>query len=410
MSQTSPDEPTNPSVVPSPGAQNTSLESIKAGTQVEASLTDQAVGVTDCAEASKCDIKSLGRNDHDSQPVAPEMASRRSGSVHDILNDPVTQHMRAASPLLHAEQSVAEALEIIRSSQDIPRVLYFYVVDDERRLAGVVPTRKLLLCQPTAKVTEIMSLKTVAIPSTATVLDACEFFTIHKFLAFPVIDQESRIVGVVDIHLYTEELQEIDRRQDSDDLFQLIGIHLSEASQGNTQTAFMGRFPWLLCNVGGGMLSALIADAYQDVSTLAVVAPFIALVTALAESVSIQSVSIALQVLHAQPAQWGSFVRKAQRELLVGLLLGLACGLTVGIVAWLWKGNLTVATSLLLGITGGVAASAVVGLSIPFLLKLFRRNPQLAAGPMALAMSDVVTLLCYFNLGRWLLSQTVGIE
>lgn len=328
--------------------------------------------------------------------------AKGAGSVRDILNDPVTLHMGTATPLLRMTQTVSESLEMVRSSQDVGRIVYFYVVDDAIQLQGVVATRKLLLSSPQTKIADIMSSRTIAIPSTATVLDACEFFTLHKFLAFPVIDADRKVIGAVDIDLYTDEIQELDRRHDSEDLFQLIGVHLSEAAQGNARLAFLGRFPWLLCNVGGGMLSALIADGYQDVSTLAVVAPFIALVTALAESVSIQSVSLALQALHSPP-KWETFTRKIRFELLVGLLLGSACGLTVAIVAWLWKGNLIVAASLFLGIVGGVVASAGVGLSVPFLLKLCRRDPQLASGPIALALSDVVTLLCYFNLGRWLL-------
>lgn len=324
--------------------------------------------------------------------------------VKDVLNDPVTLHMRPASTLLRMDQTIAASLELIRSRQDVGRIIYFYVVDDQYRLQGVVTTRKLLLSSPETTIGAVMSPHTVAIPSTASVLEACEFFTQHKLLAFPVVDAEQKVVGIVDVDLYTEEIREIERRQDSDDLFQLIGVHLSEAAQGNARLAFMGRFPWLLCNVLGGMLSALIADAYDDVSTLVVVAPFIALVTALAESVSIQSVSLALQALHAHPPKWTTFIRLVGLELLVGLLLGVACGLTVGAVALIWKGNLVVAVSLFLGIVGGVVTSAGVGLAIPYVLRLFRRDPQLASGPIALALSDVVTLLCYFNLGRWLLT------
>jgi Mg/Co/Ni transporter MgtE len=81
----------------------------------------------------------------------------------------------------------------------------------------------------------------------------------------------------------------------------------------------------------------------------------------------------------------------------------IACGLTVAMVAWLWKGSLIVAASFFRGIVGGVVASAGIGLSVPFLLKLCRRDPQLASGPIVLSLSDIVTLLCYFNLGRWLL-------
>jgi magnesium transporter len=59
--------------------------------------------------------------------------------------------------------------------------------------------------------------------------------------------------------------------------------------------------------------------------------------------------------------------------------------------------------SLFIGIAGGVTASAAIGLALPFLLRMIRRDPRLAAGPIALALSDLVTLLFYFNLGRWLL-------
>lgn len=321
----------------------------------------------------------------------------------DWLSDPVTVHMGTASPLLHVNQTVDEAIATVRTSPDVGRIVYFYVIDEERRLAGVVATRKLLLSQPLTPIREIMASNTKAIPANSTVLQACEYFAEHKLLAFPIVDEERRVIGAVDVGLYTDEIQEIDRRQDADDLFQLIGIHLSEAAKVRAGPAFAGRFPWLLCNVAGGMLSALIADAYQDISTLAVVAPFIALVTALAESVSIQSVGLALQALHSQPPRWTSFLRKLQLELTVGLLLGGACGLVVGLVAMLWKGSLVVAASLFLGITGGVFASAGVGLSLPFLMRICRRDPQLASGPIALALADVVTLLCYFNLGRWLL-------
>ena len=342
----------------------------------------------------------------DATPVRAANGSdpRNRNGVRDILHDPVSKHMKSAGPLLRVGQTVGQALDCIRTSSDVGRIVYFYVTDEAGALQGVVAARKLLLSAFDVGITTIMSTHVVTIPATASVLEACEFFVRHRFLAYPVVDAERRIVGLVDVDLYTDEIKEIDRRQDSEDLFQLIGMHLSEAEQSNSRKSFLGRFPWLLCNVGGGLISAWIADAFQDVSTLAVVAPFIALVTALAESVSIQSVSLAIQALHSQPMSWQVFAAKARRELLAGALLGGACGLTVALVAWLWKGDVIVAASLLLGIFGGVVGSAIIGLSMPFLLRLFRRDPQLASGPIALALSDVVTLLCYFNLGRWLLT------
>ncbi|WP_437191626.1 magnesium transporter [Planctomicrobium sp. SH527] len=337
-------------------------------------------------------------------PLFTGASTGRVGNVKAILNDPVTSHMQTASPLLKLEQTVGEALATVRATSNVGRAIYFYVVDNDGCLKGVVGTRKLLLSPLETPLASVLSTRIIAIPSTATVFEACEFFTLHRLLAFPVVDDAGKVCGVVDVNLYTDEILEFDRRQDGEDLFQLVGIHLEDAAKGNAGHAFLSRFPWLVCNIVGGMLAAVIADYYDDISTLVVVAPFIALVTALAESASIQAVSIAIQVLHSQTSKWSVFFREARKELLVSMMLGLACGAAVGVIAIAWKGSLVVALSLFLGIFGGVVFSALIGLSMPFVLRFFSRDPQLASGPMALAISDVVTLIFYFSLGRWLLT------
>lgn len=71
--------------------------------------------------------------------------------------------------------------------------------------------------------------------------------------------------------------------------------------------------------------------------------------------------------------------------------------------ALVWQGQAQVALCLPGAIGGGVTGAAVIGLALPNLLRLLRRNPQLASGPIALVAADVLTLLIYFNLARALL-------
>jgi magnesium transporter len=322
----------------------------------------------------------------------------------DRLSDPVTQHMRRDITRLRENQTVGEALDGLRRQPPEGRIVYFYVVDDEGRLKGVVPTRRLVLSPPDTPLADIMVKQVIAIPQAATVLDACEFFTLHRFLAFPVVDEERRLLGAVDVDLYTQEMRDIERRAGGDDLFQLIGVHLTEAQQADPLLSFRKRFPWLVCNIAGGILAAFLSGLFEEeLARVVALALFIPVVLALAESVSIQSVSLALETLHGQRPTWPSVLPKLRRELLTGLLLGAACGLAVGAVALVWLRDWRVVGSLLGGIGGGVAAAAVIGLAMPLLLRLLRRDPQVAAGPIALAASDMVTLLIYFNLARWLL-------
>src|SRR5712664_2338267 len=121
------------------------------------------------------------------------------------FNSPVVEHARKDFPLLNADSTVAEALDRIRREGVGERVIYFFAVDSDKRLVGVLPTRRLLTAPLETPLREIMVRRVVAIPATATVLDACEFFVLYKFLAFPVVDEQGRVIGIIDANLFAEE-------------------------------------------------------------------------------------------------------------------------------------------------------------------------------------------------------------
>jgi magnesium transporter len=327
-----------------------------------------------------------------------------SGLSNHELHASIRSKLHRDFSRLHVKQTVGEALASIRRNPPPSRVIYFYVLDDENRLQGVIPTRRLLLSELDTPLSKIMVREVITIPHTATVLEACEFFVMNRLLAFPVVDEERRVVGVVDVELYTQELSELDRSERNDDLFQLIGVHLAESQQASPVLAFRSRFPWLLANIAGGIMAAFMSGIFeQELQKVVAIALFIPVVLALAESVSIQSVSLALQVLHGRRPTLGEIGAKLRREFLTGAILGGASAAIIAVVAAVWLRDMRVAVCLLGGITGGVACSAVIGVAMPNVLRLLRRDPQVAAGPVSLALSDMVTLLIYFNLARMLL-------
>jgi magnesium transporter len=321
----------------------------------------------------------------------------------DILDQPVTQHMRFDFCRLRAERTVAEALADLRVQQPQGRIVYFYVTDDQDRLEGVVPTRRLLLSPPEAKIREIMVAKVVTIDSSASVRTACDLFLKHKFLAFPVMHGD-RMVGIVDVELFAEGIDDLERTKQQEDLFQLIGVHLSATQQVSPWDAFKSRFPWLLCNIAGGILAAILTNFFEGLLiNVVALALFVPVVLALSESVAIQSVTLALLVLHNKPCSLAELGGRVLREAATGALLGLACGSIMALVALTWLGHSQVAFCLLVGISLGVTFSAAFGLTMPLALRLTGRDPQVASGPIALVIADVLTLTIYFSVAQWLL-------
>src|SRR4051794_20293655 len=98
------------------------------------------------------------------------------------LQSPVVDYVRKDFARLREDLTVREALDFIRQKGVGEQIVYFYVVDNDERLLGVVPTRRLLTADLESRLAQIMERRMVSIPSTATLLEACEMFVLHKFL------------------------------------------------------------------------------------------------------------------------------------------------------------------------------------------------------------------------------------
>lgn len=320
------------------------------------------------------------------------------------LLEPIGPLARRDFAVLRDTLTVAEAFAQIRRQGLGERIVYFYVVDEEGRLAGVMPVRRLLMADAESRLSDLMIRRVVSLPDTATVLDACELFALHKFLAFPVVNTQRRLVGVVDVSLFTEEVFDLAERERVSELFESIGFRVSQVRGASPWVAFRYRFPWLLTTVAGGSACALLAGAFE--ATLArslVLAFFLTLVLGLGESVSVQTLALTVRQLHAQRPTLGGFARALAGEVPTALLLGMGCGGLVGLVVWAWRDSARAA-----GVIGGsivliMLMACLFGLSVPFVLHRVRLDPKIAAGPVTLALTDLSTLLIYFGTATWLL-------
>jgi magnesium transporter len=87
------------------------------------------------------------------------------------------------------------------------------VVDSDNRLVGVVPTRRLLTAPLANRLSEVMVGQVMTIPHSAKVIDAWVLFTNHKFLAFPIVDEQQHIVGVVDVGQLKEQVFNLEKKE-----------------------------------------------------------------------------------------------------------------------------------------------------------------------------------------------------
>lgn len=305
---------------------------------------------------------------------------------------------------LREDATVRQALDYIRSHGVGEQIVYFYVVDQEARLVGVIPTRRLLTAPLEQNLTAVMIRRLVTIPQSATLLEAHKLLAHHKYLALPVVDQERHVVGVVDVSMFTNEGINVTERERMKEVFEAIGYRVSQVQNASPFRAFRFRFPWLVANIGSGVVCAMLASAYEvTLAKSLVLAFFLTLVLGLGESVSMQSMTVTIHALRSRRPTLRWYAQAFRREVGSALLLGAACGFTVGLIVWAWQGTGMVAVVIGGGILLSLGAACLLGLSVPALLHALRLDPKVAAGPVTLAITDIGTILLYFGMAAALL-------
>jgi magnesium transporter len=288
--------------------------------------------------------------------------------------------------------TVEEAVDAIRAAPD-KAVFYCYALDEEGRLAGVVPVRKLLTATRGTRVADILAPNVVALPADGDRALMEDFFATYRFLAFPVVDGERRLLGVVQADAFSDQLMGEYEGRVRHDWLRSLGVS-EEEGHASPLTIVRLRLPWLLFTVASGIASAFLTGAFHHtLERIAALAFFVPVVLLVTESVGMQTSAVTVSSLSEDVPP--GLHRLLAREVQAASLLGLACGALVGLVSAVWLGDGRFAVVLGATMTLTVSTASALAVAVPGLFRRLGIDPALAAAPLTLAVTDNLTLLAY---------------
>lgn len=321
----------------------------------------------------------------------------------DRLQEPALRYARHDFPVIRNNLTVGEALSIIRRDGVGERIIYFYVVNHEGQLVGIVPTRRLLISPSTRPVADLMITEVLTISDRATVHSACEMFVRHKLFAFPIVDELKRVRGVIDIGFFSAESISVVEHTKIKDIFELIGFGLTQLQGRSFFGVVRYRLPSLLVVLVAGVVCAAVARAYGATLSQNIILVFFSmLILGVSESVGTQSITLTLQNLHLGRPSWGNYWDALKREALTTFILGVVCGLIAGAVSLFWQTGPAMAITIGTSTVFAVLAAGVIGVTISTLVAGYSR---IAAGPIAHGAISIAALLIYLNAARIFLAH-----
>ena len=305
---------------------------------------------------------------------------------------------------VHENQTIEEAIAVLRNKHIEDNILYFYVLDDDEKLVGVISARDLLLKESSSRISDIMRTNLVFVNEGANLQEAMAIMETQNLLALPVINFEGKFIGVVDVNQYLEGSIDVANSKNRLQVFQMLGFFLDEGKRTSTWKSYRTRMPWILCNMVGGLMCAVISAIFEDVlQHVILLAMFIPLVLSLSESISMQAMT---QSMTQPPSQ--HFLKEHPligvfRQWKIFSLLALSSGLVVGAASILWGDGIGPAAVIAISIMISITVTAFIGSAVPIFLHMRRLDPKVASGPLVLMSADVITTLVYLSLATWLL-------
>ena len=314
------------------------------------------------------------------------------------------------------DMSVDEAITYLRrqAPDRAGAMHYAYVLDPEQKLRGVVSFRQLLSAKPDQRVSEIMQTDLVTVPEQMDQEDLTRLFATYRLLAFPVVDKQGHMKGIVTL----DDIVDVVREEATEDIQKIGGTAALDAPY--LRIGILGmikkRAGWLAVLFLGESLTATAMGYFeQEIAHAVVLALFVPLVISSGGNSGGQATTLVIRAMALGEVRLRDWWLVIRREFFSGLGLGaiLAVIGLIRILAWqalfhtYGPQHMRIAMTVAASLMGVVVWGTLVGSMLPFLLRRLGWDPASASAPFVATLVDVTGLIIYFSAAKFFLTGTL---
>jgi magnesium transporter len=299
--------------------------------------------------------------------------------------------------MLSRQMTVETALAQLRlQAPNKETIYYIYVTDAQRHLIGILSLRDLIMSKRLASLESIMETQVISVPHEMGVEEVASVISDYDLLAVPVVDGEDRLLGIITV----DDVIDIIEAESTEDFQRISGVvPFDEAYFKRTlPRLFLNRFVWLALLLFTTLLSTsmlqLNAGTLHQMMALAF---FIPLVNGTCGNAGTQSATMMVRSLALGEILPRDFRRVFNRELVMGLALGLALGLMAYFRVFLQVHNILLGCIVSVALVVTLMTANLIGALMPLVLKQFKLDPALTAGPFIATIMDAVGIFIYFK-------------
>lgn len=306
---------------------------------------------------------------------------------------------------LKKTMTVEAAFAYIRKNGVDKETIYTcYVMDQKRRLEGVVTVKDLLMNPYDTLLEEIMDTHIIKAVTTEDQEAVAESFHKYDLLSLPVVDHENRLVGIVTV----DDIVDVMEQEATEDFEKMAAMAPSEKPYLKTGVLQLAknRIVWLMVLMISSMITGGILAKYENAFTvIPLLVTFIPMLTDTGGNAGSQSSTLIIRGMAVGEIGPKDFFRVIWKELRVGAMVGIALGAVNYVrLLVLYPGSEMVSLTVVLSLFVTVVLAKTIGGILPIAARACRMDPAIMAAPLITTIVDAFSLVIYFQIACELLN------
>jgi len=293
-------------------------------------------------------------------------------------------------------QTVKSAMQILKT--EAPRaetIYYLYVIDEDKRLTGVLSLRDLIVNDDDTFVSEVMYDRVVSVSVGDDQEEVARKMKDYNFLALPVVDFQHHLLGIITV----DDIIDVMDEEASDDYSKLAGVTDMDGIDKSPLSAAKKRLPWLIILLFLGMLTASLIGRFEEtLNQVAILAVFIPLIAGMAGNTGTQALAVAVRGIATGDFESESKMKLILREAGTGVVTGATCGILVTLIVYFWQNNFFLGLLVGISIFITLIVATLAGALVPIFMHKLKIDPAVASGPFITTINDIISILIYFGL------------
>ncbi|MDE7426692.1 MAG: magnesium transporter [Muribaculaceae bacterium] len=329
----------------------------------------------------------------------------QAGDIIDLLKydeDTAGGLMGTEMIVVNENWSMPQCIKEMRTqAEEMDEIYYVYVVDNDYRLRGVLPLKKMITHPSVSKIKHVMEEDPVSVKADMPIDEVALDFEKYDLVAMPVVDSIGRLLGRITVDDVMDQVREASERD-----YQLAsGLSSDVDADDSVFAQTKARIPWLLIGIASGILASIILGSFESqLQAVTALALFIPIIGGTGGNVGVQASAIIVQGLANGTLDIKEFASQLGKEVLVGLLNATVISSVILVYNLIMLPEepavtLSVATSLFVV----VMFATLLGTIIPLTLEKLKINPALATGPFIQISNDIFGLIIYVVISGWFL-------